>query len=142
MALTREGIISLIEDEIGYLPRKTLVRIANDYNEANSYPHWYENTQENLINILDNDLAKYFEYLRHSNETYSRKEDYFYINGNGWFTSFDYPEEEVDTKALAEFVYEHFDDYDSEFESTTNEIEEYEEWMKTKEDEDEDEDLE
>lgn len=127
MALTRDEIISLIEDEIGYLPRKTLVRIANDYNEANSYPHWYENTQENLINILGNDLSKYFEYLRYSDETYSRTEDYFYINGNGWFTSFDYPEDEIDTKALAEFVYEHFDDYDSEFESTATEIEEAEE---------------
>lgn len=115
MAKTREESIDLIEEGLDAIDEKDLLTIANDYNEANSYPHYYRNNEDTLTELLNDSLTNYFEYMRHSEETYDKDDDYVYINGNGWLTSFDWLYDELDTRAVAEFVYEHFDDYDSMF---------------------------
>ena len=115
MALTRDEIIDRIEEGLDAIDEKDLLTIANDYNEANSYPHYYKNNDNTLTELLDDSLTRYFEYMRHSEETYDEGDDYVYINGNGWFTSFNWLYYELDTKAIAEFAYEHFNDYDSMF---------------------------
>ena len=116
MALTREEIIDRIEEGLDAIDEKDLLNIANDYNEANSYPHYYKNNEDTLANLLNDSLTNYFEYMRHSKETYDADDKYVYINGNGWFTSFDWLYDELDTRAIAEYVYEHFNEYEDAFE--------------------------
>lgn len=127
MALTREEIIDLIEDELGYLDESDLLNVVNEYNSANSYPIYYKNDMSIIEDLVNDSLSKYIEYLDHSEDTYDKTDDYFYFNGNGWWTSFNDLEDQIDTKAVSEYVYEHFDDYENLFESVVTEIEDAQE---------------
>lgn len=121
MALTREEILDLIEDEFGGLSENQKLSIANDYNEANSYELFYKNNEDNLTSFCGDSLTKYFEYLRHSDE-YNKNDEYFRISGYGWWHSFDSIEDELDSRALAEYVYDHWNNYESDFEMVESEI--------------------
>lgn len=121
MALSREEILDLIEDEFSGLSDRDKLRIANDYNEANSYEEFYINNEDNLIEFCKDSLTTYFEYLRHSDE-YSKSDEYFRISGYGWWHSFDSIEDELDSRALAEYVYDHWNNYESDFEMVESEI--------------------
>ena len=121
MALSRDEILNLIEEEFGGLSDRVKLEVANDYNEANNYPQFYENSASNLIDFCNDSLTTYFEYLRHS-ENYNKGDEYFTIDGYNWWRSFDDVEDEVDTRALAEFVYDHWSRYDNIFEMTDYEI--------------------
>ena len=123
MALTREEILDLIEDEFGGLSEYKKLSIANYYNDANHYERFYENIDEELVNFFDNDLEKYFVEMYNSENTYNKEDSYFRVNGNGHLTSFDDIEDEVDSRALAEYIYDHWDDFESDFDMTANEIE-------------------
>lgn len=122
MALTREEILDLIEDEFGGLSENKKLSIANDYNDANHYELYYRNNEDNLTEFCGDSLTKYFEYLKHSDE-YNKDDRYFRLSGYGWWHSFDDIEDEVDSRLLAEYVYDNWNTYEADFDMTANEIE-------------------
>ena len=122
MALTETEIKEFIKSDLTHMSDKDLISIINDYNDANKYEYFYFNTESNLEEICNNELYVYFEHLRYSDH-YDQDEKFVRINGNGWLHSFDELEDEVDMDALVNFVFDHFDDYDSYLDETTNEIE-------------------
>lgn len=122
MALSKDEILDLIEDEFGGLVEHKKLKIANDFNDANSYERFYENIDKELVDFFDNDLEHYFVTLYNSKDTYNKRDNYFRVNGNGYLTSFDDIEDELDTRALAEFIYDNWDDYEYTFDMTANEI--------------------
>ncbi len=121
MALSRDEILDLIEDEFGGLDESTKLSVANDFNDANNYERFYPNTWDSIIDFCNDSITTYLEWKRHSDE-YDPDDDYFRISGYGWWHSFDSIEDEVDARALAEYVYDHWDDYDTTFDMTANEI--------------------
>lgn len=125
--LTRTEIVNSIETEFEFLRETTKLRIVNDYNDANHYELFRENTQDNLVEFFNNSLSEYFEYLEHSSDTYNQSDRYFRLNGQGWLSSFDDIEDEVDSKELADFIYDNWDEYEAEFDDTVDLIEENEE---------------
>ena len=135
MAYTREDIIDSIENEFGYLSEHIKLSIANDYNDANHYERFYENIDEELVDYCNDSLEKYFALMSSSKDTYTESDRYFYTNGQGFLTSFDDIEDELDMHIVAEFIYDHWDDYESHFDDTSLLIEENED----EEDEDEEE---
>lgn len=134
MALTREEILDLIEDEFGGLSENKKLSIANDYNDANHFEMFYRNNEDNLSEFCGDSLTKYFEYLNHSDE-YDKDDRYFRINGYGWWHSFDDIEDEVDSRSLAEYVYDNWNTYEVDFDMTANEIEISEEDEESEEEE-------
>ena len=127
--MDKEQIIQLIVSEFGILSDKDKLTVINDYQAQNNYSVYYYNNDDELSELCNDSLTLYFEQLSHSSH-YDKDDEYFRIDGNGWIYSLadiDEVADEIDIDALAEFVYEHFNDYDTIFEETSSEIEEEEE---------------
>lgn len=124
--MEKEQILLSIQDEFDMLSDKDKLTVINEYMEQNSYPYYSPNTEEELTTLCEDSLTKYFEQLAHS-QHYDKGDDYFTVDGNGWIRSLeniDSVADEVNLEELAEYVYEHFSDFDHIFTDTADAIEE------------------
>ena len=124
--MEKEQILLSIQDEFDMLSDKDKLTIINEYMEQNSYPYYSPNTEEELTTLCDDSLTKYFEQLAHSDH-YDKDDEYFTIDGNGWIRSLediDSVADEVNLEELAEYVYDHFSNFDHIFTDTADAIEE------------------
>ena len=124
--MEKEQILLSIQDEFDMLSDREKLTVINEYMEQNSYPLYSLNNDEELTTLCGDSLTKYFEQLAHS-QHYDASDDYFTVDGNGWIRSIediDSVADEVNLEELAEYVYDHFGDFDHIFTDTADAIEE------------------
>ena len=127
--MEKEQILLSIQDEFDLLTTHQKLSVINEYMEQNSYPLYEYNNEDNLSELCNDSLSTYFEQIKHS-QHYDKDDDFFTVDGNGWIRSLediDSVADEVNLEELAEYVYEHFSDFDHIFTDTADAIEEDEE---------------
>ena len=101
--------VELIKEYLETMDEREILSIYNDYASDNHWDLAYMNTNEDLVEYFNNDLSRYLEEVQDVNKDAT----YFTTNGYGHIKFFDYIEEEIDLEELAQYVEEHWYNYEA-----------------------------
>lgn len=112
--LTEEEKKDCIKDEIGVMKEKQQLELINMYNAEMGNEEIYPISNKMLVDIFEDSLSSYLENYDHA-EDFDTMHHKYIVYKDGWWNTVEEIDEACDLDAIANYIYDNWEDYEDYF---------------------------